>query len=93
VTDGRSAARAVHEGLVGFAETLRAIGGYLGERVADLEDIRHRAIALLTGAPMPGVPVLADPCVLVAVDLAPADTAVLDPAQVLGFLRHRTSVA
>ena len=86
VTGGRSAARAVHEGLLGFAETLRAIGGYLGERVADLEDIRHRAIALLTGVPMPGVPVLADPSVLVALDLAPADTAVLDPAQVLGFV-------
>jgi phosphotransferase system enzyme I (PtsI) len=86
VNDGRTAARAVHEGLLGFADTLRAIGGYLAERVADLEDIRLRAIALLAGAPMPGMPALARPSVLVARDLAPADTAVLDPAQVLGFV-------
>jgi phosphoenolpyruvate-protein phosphotransferase (PTS system enzyme I) len=86
VADGRSAARAVHEGLTGFAETLRSLGGYLGERVADLEDIRFRAIALLTDVPMPGVPVLTTPSILVARDLAPADTAVLDPAQVLGFV-------
>ncbi|WP_028923192.1 phosphoenolpyruvate--protein phosphotransferase [Pseudonocardia acaciae] len=86
VGEGRTAARAVHEALVEFAESLRAVGGYLGERVADLEDVRMRAVALLTGAPMPGVPTLARPSVLVARDLAPADTAVLDPARVLGFV-------
>ena len=86
VGDGRSAARAVHEGLIAFADTLRALGGYLGERVADLDDLRSRAIALLTGVPMPGLPFFAKPSVLVARDLAPADTAVLDPAHVLGFV-------
>ncbi|HEY4629732.1 MAG TPA: phosphoenolpyruvate--protein phosphotransferase [Blastococcus sp.] len=86
VGEGRSAARAVHEGLIGFADTLRALGGYLGERVADLDDLRFRAIALLTGVPMPGVPFFTNPSVLVAHDLAPADTAVLDPAYVLGFV-------
>src|SRR3954464_13829131 len=86
VGEGRSAARAVHEGLIAFADTLRALGGYLGERVADLDDLRFRAIALLTGVPMPGVPFFTNPSVLVAHDLAPADTAVLDPAYVLGFV-------
>jgi phosphoenolpyruvate-protein phosphotransferase (PTS system enzyme I) len=61
VGEGRSAARAVHEGLIGFADTLRALGGYLGERVADLDDLRFRAIALLTGVPMPGLPFLRTP--------------------------------
>jgi phosphoenolpyruvate-protein phosphotransferase (PTS system enzyme I) len=86
VADGRTAARAVHEGLLAYAETLRALGGYLGERVADLEDIRFRAIALLTGVKMPGVPLLTRPSILVARDLAPADTATLDPDLVLGFV-------
>ncbi|MBO0871933.1 MAG: phosphoenolpyruvate--protein phosphotransferase [Pseudonocardia sp.] len=86
IAEGRAAARAVHEGLLEFAETLRALGGYLAERVADLEDIRMRAVALLTGVPMPGVPTLTRPSVLVARDLAPADTAVLDTAKVLGFV-------
>jgi phosphoenolpyruvate-protein phosphotransferase (PTS system enzyme I) len=86
VVEGRSAARAVHEGLIAYAETLRALGGYLGERVADLEDIRFRAVALLTGVPMPGVPLLTCPSILVARDLAPADTATLDRDLVLGFV-------
>jgi phosphotransferase system enzyme I (PtsI) len=86
VADGRTAARAVHEGLVAYADVLRALGGYLGERVADLDDIRCRAIALLTGARMPGVPLLGRPSILVARDLAPADTATLARDQVLGFV-------
>lgn len=86
VGDGRTAARAVHEGLVAYADLLRAVGGYLGERVADLDDIRCRAIALLTGARMPGVPLLGRPSILVARDLAPADTATLARDQVLGFV-------
>jgi phosphotransferase system enzyme I (PtsI) len=86
VAGGRTAARAVHEGLISYAEVLRGLGGYLGERVADLEDIRCRAIALLTGARMPGVPILRRPSILVARDLAPADTATLDRDQVLGFV-------
>jgi phosphotransferase system enzyme I (PtsI) len=86
VVDGRTAARAVHEGLVAYADALRALGGYLGERVADLDDIRCRAIALLTGARMPGVPLLGRPSILVARDLAPADTATLARDQVLGFV-------
>jgi phosphoenolpyruvate-protein phosphotransferase (PTS system enzyme I) len=86
VADGRTAARAVHEGLISYAEVLRGMGGYLGERVADIEDIRCRAVALLTGARMPGVPLLRRPSILVARDLAPADTATLDRDQVLGFV-------
>jgi phosphoenolpyruvate-protein phosphotransferase (PTS system enzyme I) len=86
VADGRTAARAVHEGLIAYADVLRGMGGYLGERVADIEDIRCRAVALLTGARMPGVPLLSRPSILVARDLAPADTATLDRGQVLGFV-------
>jgi phosphotransferase system enzyme I (PtsI) len=86
VAEGRTAARAVHEGLLAYADVLRELGGYLGERVADLDDIRCRAIALLTGARMPGVPLLGRPSVLVARDLAPADTATLSRDQVLGFV-------
>ena len=86
VADGRTAARAVHEGLIAYADVLRGLGGYLGERVADLEDVRCRAIALLTGAKMPGVPLLGRPSILVARDLAPADTATLNRDHVLGFV-------
>jgi phosphotransferase system enzyme I (PtsI) len=54
--------------------------------VADLDDVRNRIVARLLGVPMPGVPDSDEPYVLIARDLAPADTALLDPALVLGFV-------
>ncbi len=55
-------------------------GGRMAERVADVADIRNRIVAELQGREAPGVPVRTEPYVLVARDLAPADTALLDPA-------------
>lgn len=69
---------AVHSAFAEFAEQLQAIGGYLGERAADLHDVALRVIAHLRGEPAPGVPDPGHPFVLVARDLAPADTALLD---------------
>jgi phosphotransferase system enzyme I (PtsI) len=80
------AARAVHEAASVFAESLRAAGGYMAERVRDIEDVRDRLVAELLGVQPPGVPTLTAPSVLVARDLAPADTAVLDPAMVLALV-------
>jgi phosphotransferase system enzyme I (PtsI) len=62
------------------------MGGYMAERVADLVDISQRVIALLRGVPAPGVPDSDEPFVLVAHDLAPADTALLDFAKVLALI-------
>jgi phosphoenolpyruvate-protein phosphotransferase/dihydroxyacetone kinase phosphotransfer subunit len=62
------------------ATELAAQGGRMAERVADLADIRNRIVAELQGREAPGVPVRDQPFVLVARDLAPADTALLDPA-------------
>ena len=86
VAEGRPAARAVYEAADGFAKALAAAGGYMAERVRDIEDIRDRVVAELRGVAPPGVPDLSGPSVLVARDLAPADTAGLDPAQVLALV-------
>ncbi|SHE62523.1 putative PEP-binding protein [Streptoalloteichus hindustanus] len=80
------AARAVHEAAAGFATALEAAGGYLAERVRDVHDVRDRLVAELLGLTPPGVPELTGPSVLVARDLAPADTAGLDPAKVLALV-------
>ncbi|MBE1466556.1 phosphotransferase system enzyme I (PtsI) [Kibdelosporangium phytohabitans] len=80
------AARAVYEAAAGFADALRAAGGYMAERVRDIEDVRDRVVADLLGVSAPGVPDLSEPSVLVAQDLAPADTAGLDPAKVLALV-------
>ncbi|TDD69600.1 phosphoenolpyruvate--protein phosphotransferase [Actinomadura darangshiensis] len=86
IDDGVAAARAVFEAFGVYREMLAGAGEYMAARVTDLDDIRDRAIARLLGLPMPGVPESAEPFVLVARDLAPADTAVLDPAQVVAFV-------
>ena len=57
----------------------------MAERVTDLKDIRDRVVAELNGLPEPGVPVPDVPSILCAEDLAPADTAGLDPALILGL--------
>lgn len=84
--DGLPAARAVFEAAAGFAGALRAAGGYLAERVRDVHDVRDRLVAGLLGVDPPGVPELTRPSVLLARDLAPADTASLDPRLVLALV-------
>lgn len=69
-----------------FAALLGKLGGVMAERVTDLRDIRDRVVAELLGAPEPGIPVPDRPSVLVADDLAPADTAGIDPALVLAVV-------
>ncbi|WP_199036492.1 phosphoenolpyruvate--protein phosphotransferase [Glycomyces salinus] len=86
LSDGRSAPRAVAEAFASFRASLEAAGGYLAERAADLDDLRDRTLAELLGLPMPGLPDPGHPFVLVARDLAPADTAGLDPARVLAVV-------
>jgi phosphotransferase system enzyme I (PtsI) len=61
------------------------MGGLMAERVTDLRDIRDRVIAELSGLPEPGVPLPDVPSILCAEDLAPADTAGLDPSLILGL--------
>ena len=57
-------------------------------RAADLHDVGQRVLRLLAGTEH-GAPALPDaPVILVAEDLAPSDTARLDPRRILGPL-HR----
>lgn len=80
------AARAVFQSAEGFAQALAAAGGYMAERVRDICDVRDRIVAELLGVEPPGVPELETPSVLVARDLAPTDTAGLNPAKVLALV-------
>lgn len=86
IAAGTPAPRAVWDAFAGYREMLATAGGYLGARVADLDDVRDRVLARLLGLPMPGLPDPGHPYVLVARDLAPADTATLKPAQVLAIV-------
>ena len=72
-----------------FAAMFQQAGGYLAERVTDLRSVRDRVVARLLGLPDPGVPELTRPSVVVAEDLAPADTAALDLEHVLAIVTER----
>lgn len=86
---GRSLPHAVTAAFGSFRATLEAAGGYLAERAADLDDVANRTVAELLSLPMPGIPDPGYPFVLVAEDLAPADTATLDRTRVLAIVTER----
>jgi phosphotransferase system enzyme I (PtsI) len=84
--DGLPAARAVWLAANSFRDLLADAGGYLGARASDVEDVRNRIVGQLLGVPAPGIPDPGHPFVLVAHDLAPADTATIDRTRVLAFV-------
>ncbi len=83
---GMTAERAVWESANTVAEKLAQMGDYMAERVNDINDVRGRVVAELRGEQPPGVPQSETPFILTAVDLAPADTALLDPEKVLALV-------
>lgn len=85
IRSGSPAEGAVAAATEQFADVFTTIGGLMAERVTDLRDVRDRVLAELLGRPEPGVPTPTAPSVLLADDLAPADTAGLDPALIVGI--------
>ncbi len=86
IAAGTSAERAIWESGASVAEMLYNLGGYMADRATDVLDVRARIVAELRGVPAPGIPQSTEPFILVAEDLAPADTATLDPAKVLALV-------
>lgn len=83
---GHTAAAAVWRSFGDAAEALRGVGGLTAERATDVLDVRARIVAELAGVAPPGLPERDRPYVLVAHDLAPADTVGIDAAGVLGVI-------
>ncbi|SDB81080.1 phosphoenolpyruvate--protein phosphotransferase [Raineyella antarctica] len=79
IDGGASAEWAAVQATGTFVAKFEKIGGLMAERTTDLKDVRDRVIAELRGEPEPGVPDPQEPVVLLADDLAPADTAGLRP--------------
>jgi len=86
VARGTSAERAIWESGSSVSEMLHNLGGYMAERATDVLDVRARIVAELRGVPAPGIPASSTPFILVAEDLAPADTATLDPNKILALV-------
>ena len=67
----------ISDAFSGFKEALTSLGGYFAERVADLDEIGDRLLAVLSGKGQEEL-TLVEPSIVVAEDLTPADTAALD---------------
>ena len=83
---GKTPERAVWEAGDQVATMLEGLGGYMAERATDVRDVRARIVAELRGEQAPGIPESEEPFVLTAIDLAPADTATLDPERVIALI-------
>lgn len=69
-----------------YAEALSKIeDDYLRERAADVRDVTRRILRNLSGKGTSSLMELSEPCILVANDLAPSDTATLNKEKVIGF--------
>lgn len=68
-----------------YVDLFEKLGGLMAERTADLRDVRDRTLARLQGMEEPGIPDVSVPSILLADDLAPADTAGLDPSMYMGI--------
>jgi phosphoenolpyruvate-protein phosphotransferase (PTS system enzyme I) len=86
IARGMSGQRAIWESGSSVSEMLHNLGGYMAERATDILDVRARIVAELRGVAAPGIPSSETPFILVAEDLAPADTATLDPNKVLALV-------
>jgi phosphotransferase system enzyme I (PtsI) len=86
LASGKGPATAVAGAVEEYAAQFEALGGYFAERVTDLRDVGSRAVAAVLGVPAPGVPDFTEPSVIVAEDLAPAETATLDRSLVVGIV-------
>lgn len=91
IDGGATAERAVFDAFASFQQILTSLGGYQAERAADLVDVAQRTIARLRGVALPGIPQSDEPYILVARDLAPADTAQLTTA-VLALITEQGSL-
>lgn len=86
IANGQPAPHAAVAATDQFTTLFEKMGGLMAERVTDLRDIRDRVVAELLGQPEPGVPSPDRPSVLLADDLAPADTAGLDPERIVALV-------
>ncbi len=68
------------------AEVRQASDHHIAARAADLHDVGQRVLRLLAETEHSEAALPDQPCILIAADLTPSDTAKLDPQRILGFV-------
>ena len=70
-----------------YADMLSKVqDSYLAERAADIRDVTKRILANLAGESVDQMKQINEPCIVVAHDLSPSDTASIDKAMVQAFV-------
>lgn len=70
-----------------YADMLSKVqDSYLSERAADIRDVTKRILANLAGETLDQMKKIKEPCVVVAHDLSPSDTASIDKENVKAFI-------
>ncbi|HMP73686.1 MAG TPA: phosphoenolpyruvate--protein phosphotransferase [Kiritimatiellia bacterium] len=64
---------------------LKVEDDYLRERAMDVKDVTRRILRNLSGHSQASMAMLSEPHILVANDLPPSDTAILDKTKIIGF--------
>jgi phosphocarrier protein FPr len=86
-TDGESAASAWQQGVQEIADTYRKLSNeYLQQRANDVIDVGRQVLLELLGQSVEAVIELPHPAILIAAELTPTDTAMLDAKRVLGIV-------
>ena len=86
VNDGMNAEAAVQAVIAEVAQGFAAMGdAYLAARIDDIREVGNRLIRNLTATPFQAFSQVPDGSIVVAEELTPADTALLDPAGIGGF--------
>jgi phosphoenolpyruvate-protein phosphotransferase (PTS system enzyme I) len=86
---GEDLLTSVHAAVEEFVTVFTSMGGLMAERATDLQDIERRVVAHVVGEPEPGVQLPDLEVVVLAEDLAPSDTATLDPRVVRALVTER----
>ena len=81
-----NAERAVQTEIEGIGESFAAMGdAYLAARIEDIRVVGARLVRNLTKTPYAALQALPEGTVILAEELTPADTALLDPRRIAGF--------
>ncbi|RLP10122.1 phosphoenolpyruvate--protein phosphotransferase [Propionibacterium australiense] len=86
VAEGNGPANAITKAIAEFAAMFTEIGGYMAERVTDLNSVRDRTVARLLDLDVPGLQGIDEPAVVIAHELTPADTSGLDMSKVIALV-------
>lgn len=93
IRDGKNAEAATEAAVMQFVHMFESMEGeYMQERAADMRDVLKRLLMIMQGIDDNPFSAMTEPSVIVAEDLVPSDTAIMDFEKVLGFITAKGGV-